>query len=98
MPVNMSFGLISAHKPPSSTVLLCPFSEGAEHCGLEVKALEACARDGWPPCLARCSLGTPFTLSIPPSPVKKTQWQCLQERESPVHGCIRMHLMFSVLH
>lgn len=78
MPVNMSFGLISAHKLPSSTALLNSFvlfQKELSTVVLEVKALEACAWDGWPPSLARCSLGTPFTLSIPLSLTEKTQWQ-----------------------
>lgn len=78
MLVNMSFGLISARKPPSSTVLLSSFVLFQKELSAVVWRLKPWRPvhvTAWPPSLAQGSPGTPFTLSIPLSPVENTHQQ-----------------------
>lgn len=108
MLVNMSFGLISARKPPSSTVLLSSFVLFQKELSAVVWRLKPWRPvhvTAWPPSLAQCIPGTPFTLSILLSPVQnrtptssRVTWpQCLWDEELHVNGCICVHLTFSLL-
>lgn len=104
MPVNMSFGLISAHKPSSSTVLLYSLA-------LFQKKLSAVVWRLRPWRLVQGTAGLhawlaaafyPFHPSEPNGGVvveaEGLSLWCLQEWELPVHERIHPHPTLSVLH